>query len=83
MHNQSKSESYAAAGVDITAGYKAVELMKKPKCENIALFQQKCYFGGGISVSFSDGSSKEPFLPGLTAYLAHCIPQVETPDYIL
>ncbi len=28
MHNQSKSESYAAAGVDITAGYKAVELMK-------------------------------------------------------
>ena len=25
----SKSESYAAAGVDITAGYKAVELMKK------------------------------------------------------
>ncbi len=26
--NHSKSESYAAAGVDITAGYKAVELMK-------------------------------------------------------
>ena len=25
----SRSESYAAAGVDITAGYKAVELMKK------------------------------------------------------
>ena len=29
MHNQSKSDSYAAAGVDITAGYKAVELMKQ------------------------------------------------------
>ena len=29
MHTQSKSDSYAAAGVDITAGYKAVELMKK------------------------------------------------------
>ncbi len=29
MHNNSKSEAYAAAGVDITAGYKAVELMKK------------------------------------------------------
>ena len=27
--NNSKSDSYAAAGVDITAGYKAVELMKK------------------------------------------------------
>lgn len=29
MHSQSKSDSYAAAGVDITAGYKSVELMKK------------------------------------------------------
>lgn len=28
MNTNSKSESYAAAGVDITAGYKAVELMK-------------------------------------------------------
>ena len=29
MNTQSKSESYAAAGVDITAGYRAVELMKQ------------------------------------------------------
>ena len=29
MNLQSKSDSYAAAGVDITAGYRAVELMKK------------------------------------------------------
>ena len=29
MHSNSRSESYAAAGVDITAGYRAVELMKK------------------------------------------------------
>ena len=29
MNNKSRSESYAASGVDITAGYKAVELMKK------------------------------------------------------
>lgn len=28
-HTNSRSESYAAAGVDITAGYKSVELMKK------------------------------------------------------
>ncbi len=28
MHSNSRSDSYAAAGVDITAGYKAVELMK-------------------------------------------------------
>ncbi len=29
MHTNSRSDSYAAAGVDITAGYKAVELMKQ------------------------------------------------------
>ena len=29
MNDQSRSASYAAAGVDITAGYRAVELMKK------------------------------------------------------
>lgn len=29
MHNNSKSDSYAKAGVDITAGYRAVELMKQ------------------------------------------------------
>ena len=29
MNSDSRSESYAKAGVDITAGYKAVELMKK------------------------------------------------------
>lgn len=29
MNTQSRSDSYAAAGVDITAGYRAVELMKK------------------------------------------------------
>ena len=30
-HKNSKSEAYAAAGVDITAGYKAVELLKEDK----------------------------------------------------
>ena len=29
MNVNSRSEAYAAAGVDITAGYKAVELMKQ------------------------------------------------------
>ncbi|MDD5823505.1 MAG: phosphoribosylformylglycinamidine cyclo-ligase [Firmicutes bacterium] len=29
MNNKSRSDSYAAAGVDITAGYRAVELMKQ------------------------------------------------------
>lgn len=35
MHSQSKSESYAAAGVDITAGYRAVELMKQHICRTM------------------------------------------------
>ena len=34
--SQSKSDSYAAAGVDITAGYKAVELMKKNIARTVA-----------------------------------------------
>lgn len=45
MKNISKSDSYAAAGVDITAGYRAVELMKKhiartlsPACSDIGDF---------------------------------------------
>ena len=29
MNESSHSASYAAAGVDVTAGYKSVELMKK------------------------------------------------------
>ena len=29
MNSESFSEAYAAAGVDITAGYRSVELMKK------------------------------------------------------
>ena len=36
MNEQSKSESYAAAGVDITAGYRAVELMKRHIARTVA-----------------------------------------------
>lgn len=65
----------------------AEQLMYRDKCGQIAMFQQKCYFtsrvGKGVSISFSDGSRDETFLPGLTAYLKHCYPQVRTPDYAL
>lgn len=73
-------------GADTAAGQEPERLMYRGKCAQIALFQQKCYFKsrfGGVSVSFSDGSKHESFLPGLTAYLKHCYPQVETPDYTL
>lgn len=60
-----------------------VNLLEQEKCKKIARFQQKCYFGNGISLSFSDGSQKENFLPGLTTYLAYMDDEVEIPDYAL
>ena len=38
MNNESRSEAYAAAGVDITAGYRSVELMKKHNTDGHFLF---------------------------------------------
>ncbi|MBQ2934222.1 MAG: phosphoribosylformylglycinamidine cyclo-ligase [Clostridia bacterium] len=48
MHNNSKSEAYAAAGVDITAGYKSVELMKShiARTKNAGCFDDLGGFGG-------------------------------------
>ena len=48
MHNNSKSEAYAAAGVDITAGYKSVELMKQhiARTRNAGCLDDVGGFGG-------------------------------------
>ncbi len=48
MHEISKSDSYAAAGVDITAGYKSVELMKKHirRTKNAGCLDDVGGFGG-------------------------------------
>lgn len=55
MHNNSRSESYAAAGVDITAGYRAVELMKKhiARTKNEGCLDDIGGFGGcfGLNVA--------------------------------
>ena len=55
MHSNSRSESYAAAGVDITAGYRAVELMKKhiARTKNEGCLDDVGGFGGcfGLNVS--------------------------------
>ena len=55
MHSDSRSESYAAAGVDITAGYKAVELMKKhvARTRNEGCLDDVGGFGGcfGLNVA--------------------------------
>ncbi|MBQ4648343.1 MAG: phosphoribosylformylglycinamidine cyclo-ligase [Clostridia bacterium] len=65
MNLQSKSDSYAAAGVDITAGYKAVELMK----QHIAKTMTKgvCSDVGGFGGLFEldlEGISKPVLVSG-------------------
>ena len=54
-HKNSMSEAYAAAGVDITAGYKAVELMKKhvARTKNAGCLDDVGGFGGcfGLNVA--------------------------------
>ena len=59
--NNSKSESYAAAGVDITAGYKAVELMKKhiARTRNEGCLDDVGGFGGCFGLPMG---MKEPVL---------------------
>ena len=65
MINNSKSDSYAAAGVDITAGYKSVELMK----QHIAKTMTKgvCSDVGGFGGLFEldlEGISKPVLVSG-------------------
>ncbi len=62
MHNNSKSESYAAAGVDITAGYRAVELMKKhiARTKNEGCLDDVGGFGGCFGLNLA--GMEEPVL---------------------
>ncbi len=62
MHNKSQSESYAKAGVDITAGYKSVELMKKhiARTNNEGCLDDVGGFGGCFGLNL-DGI-KDPVL---------------------
>jgi len=58
MHNNSKSEAYAAAGVDITAGYKSVELMKQhiARTRNAGCLDDVGGFGGcfGLPMGYEE-----------------------------
>ncbi len=62
MSIQSKSDSYAAAGVDITAGYKAVELMKQhiARTKNEGCLDELGGFGGCFGLPIS--GMEEPVL---------------------
>lgn len=61
-HSNSHSESYAAAGVDITAGYKAVELMKKhiARTRNVGCLDDVGGFGGCFGLNLA--GMEEPVL---------------------
>ena len=56
MHSNSKSEAYASAGVDITAGYKAVELMKAHVARTIVSNKSSDIggFGGLFELDITD-----------------------------
>ena len=61
-HNNSQSASYAAAGVDITAGYRAVELMKKhiARTKNEGCLNDVGGFGGCFGLPIA--GMEEPVL---------------------
>ena len=61
-HVNSRSESYAAAGVDITAGYRAVELMKKhvARTRNEGCLDDVGGFGGCFGLNLA--GFEEPVL---------------------
>ena len=61
-HNNSRSDSYAAAGVDITAGYRAVELMKKhvARTRNEGCLDDVGGFGGCFGLNLA--GMEEPVL---------------------
>ena len=62
-HKNSHSAAYAAAGVDITAGYKAVELMKKhiARTKNVGCLDDVGGFGGCFGLG-SFAGMEEPVL---------------------
>ena len=62
MANISRSDSYAAAGVDITAGYKAVELMKKHIARTTEGMGLEDIGGFGGLFPLKMGAMKEPVL---------------------
>lgn len=56
------------------------DLLDGEKQRKIMEFQQKCYFPGGNTLSFSDGNSKGRYRMGLTCHFAMLDPNVEIPS---
>jgi len=47
-----------------------LDMFADPFVKKVAGFQQKCYFPGGRTISFSDGGSRSTYQVGLTSYLS-------------
>ncbi|MBD5129823.1 MAG: heparinase [Ruminococcaceae bacterium] len=77
--------SFFAAYAELMYGYSEgkVDLFEYPKLKNIALFQQKCFLTGDITISFSDSQRDEKYRLGLTAYLSRRFSEVEIPPLSL
>lgn len=56
-----------------------VNLLEDEKVQKIAEFQQKMYFSGGQTISFSDGEKQAKFRMGLTSFLAKQYKTVRLP----
>lgn len=56
-----------------------IDLFDNAKLKEIALFQQRCFLAGGVTVSFSDSQKDERYRVGLTVYLAKRYPGVGFP----
>ena len=58
------------------------DLLDGKKQRKIMEFQQKCYFPGGNTLSFSDGDSKSRYRMGLTCHFAMLDPNVKIPPLV-
>lgn len=71
---------YVLFAEQLKQAYPDMDLMAEEKVERIARFQQKCYFDGGRTVSFSDGNCFEAYPMGLTCKLACHFEDIRFPD---
>lgn len=56
------------------------DLLADQSMERIARFYSSCFFDGGTTVSFSDGSQNSYFKAGLACFLAQNVPGTKIPD---
>lgn len=71
---------YMLFAVQAQEEFPELGLLEGEKIRSIACFQQKCYFAGGRTISFSDGDCFGSYPMGLTCCLALYYPQVRFPD---